>query len=725
MAINEGQEEQQLDAETRQDPKKFAERWITELSLARKREEKWNEESDKIVKKWAAKDGPVQGGNGKRFRIFTSNVNTIRPALYSRTPKVQIERRHRDFADPVGRDVAQVWEKATAYDIDTSRFDPLMETAVLDLLLSGRAVAWCRYEAEWGEPLTDEMGQPVMGSDGQPAKQLIGEKVVREYVQRKDFLHSDARTEEEIVWKARRVYLTRDEMVASFGELGNQPPLSYVPAGYDDEKKKDVEEHDPAFCKAPVWEIWSKQDKKIYFVSEDYGDSILAEKEPPVRLKGFFPCPPALYSNLEPDCLLPVPDHRIYADQLAELEQLNARISLIEEAIRVVGAYDKSQPALARVLGQAAENEMVPIDNWMQFVQADGIDGAMQFLPIEQLTKCLPPLYEARDAKKEAIYEITGISDIIRGTTAPSETATAQQMKGQFATVRLSARQQAVQRFARDLIGITAEIIAENFNPETIANMAGVDLQNPEQAQKFQTVVQVLKNDPIRTYKVDVETDSTIAIDDNAEKEKRNEFMAAFGRFMSEAMEFGQALPPFQPVMMEMLMWAVRGFRAGRGLESSIEMAIQQMMAPQPPQEQQPPPPDPKMIEVQMKGQESQARFQMDMQKMQADLANQQKKLELEYMKLQQDAALKLQELEATKVIEAEKARLKLAEKAMELENTPQNAETQATMRETAPKAPPINVVVNMPKPGKKTISMSRDAMGNLVGEAAEVEDGL
>ena len=66
----------------------------------------------------------------------------------------------------------------------------------------------------------------------------------------------------------------------------------------------------------------------------------------------------------------------------------------------------------------------------------------------------LQGLYTQRTQILEIIYEITGISDLLRGNTKASETATAQQLKAQFGSMRMRKRQEEIERYIRDLFRI-------------------------------------------------------------------------------------------------------------------------------------------------------------------------------------------------------------------------------------------------------------------------------
>jgi hypothetical protein len=54
-------------------------------------------------------------------------------------------------------------------------------------------------------------------------------------------------------------------------------------------------------------------------------------------------------------------------------------------------------------------------------------------MPIDGLAKIVLQLVEQREQVKQTIYEVTGISDIVRGASKADETATAQQIKGRWA----------------------------------------------------------------------------------------------------------------------------------------------------------------------------------------------------------------------------------------------------------------------------------------------------
>jgi hypothetical protein len=241
---------------------------------------------------------------------------------------------------------------------------------------------------------------------------------------------------------------------------------------------------------------------------------------------------------------------------------------------------------------EGGDNRLIPVNTWAAFSEKGGLRGVMDFVPLDGVIATIRELTGREQALKAQIYEITGISDIVRGYSAPSETATAQQIKGQFAALRLQEQQAEVARFARDLIAMTAEIIAEHFQPQTIALMSGLQEQAPEFQQAFMPAVELLRQDAMRSFRIEIETDSTIAIDEQGDKQAATEFLTAMGNYMASSLPMAQQAPELLPVVGQGAVFLARRFRAGRQLEGAIEQAFQaleqraQQMAQ--PQQQQP-----------------------------------------------------------------------------------------------------------------------------------------
>lgn len=676
--------------EQQRDPADEQRRWQVELDLAKKTDKDFVTRGKKIVKRYRDERGGTDS-SAKRYNVLWSNVRTLLPAVYTKKPKAEVARRYKD-ADPVARAAAEILERSLQYEIDQySDYDSAIRGALLDRLLPGRGVAWVRFqpvevpdEIEPSGPETEEAGELQVTDDTEYYAQYETSPV--DYVFWEDFRHSPARTWEEVNWVARRVYMSKDEVVERFGEEFADVPLSHEPIGLDDAKKEGYPAPEvDRMKKAVIWEIWCKCDKTAYWYCEGY-NKILDMRDDPLKLDCFFPCPKPLFATLTTDTLIPVPDYAQYQDQAKEIDELTNRIWLLVKAVKVVGVYDASQTGVQRMLSEGVDNVLIPVDTWAAFSEKGGIKGVVDFLPIEMVLKTLQGLYEAREAAKQVIYEVTGLSDIIRGASVASETATAQQIKSQFASLRLREAQYDVSKFATELLQIKAQIMCSLYRPETLVSMSGVE--GTMDATLVPQALELLRSEPLRNFRIQVAADSLVEIDEQTEKQSRLEMLTAVGSFLEKATMMVQAAPETAQLAGELLMFGVRSFKSANTIEQAFDQTIQAMSQPKPPQ------PDPEQQKAEMQAQADQAKMQATLQaeqiKAQAQVQMEQIRLQAQFEMKQQEAQFSAQLAQQVEAVrqqaESEREALRLqfeAWKAQLIESTKVNVaqiSAQATL---------------------------------------------
>lgn len=630
--------------------------WTQEIDTYESQFGPWEKRSKQIIDRYR-NERKATAKNKSQFNILWSNVQTLLPAIYANPPNPNIDRRFQDD-DDLGRYAAMTLERAVSYYVKNDVFDKVMKQSALDRLLPGRGVAWVRYCPVFEEPaqITEDSEGKEYGDEAQ-ADVLMSEDVIPDYVHWKDFGHTWARTWQEVRGVWRIVYMGRAELVKRFGqEIGNLVPLDATVKGRDGEEAQTGR-------KAAVYEIWDKSTKKALWFHKAM-PNLLDEREDPLGLKEFFPCPEPIYATLSNDDLIPTPDYVQYQDQAIELDMITGRISAITKALKIAGVYDAAAEGIDRLLSEGVENKLLPVQQWAMLGGGNGLQGAISFFPLQEIMVTLQGLYQAREQVKQSLYEITGISDIVRGATNASETATAQQIKGQYATLRLDHNQKDVARFSKDLVVIMTEIIAKHFSLDTIKAVSGIKLMTA--AEKQQVIMQqqmaqqtgqppqplpegvaelmdlptwedvegLIRNDTARCFRIDIETDSTIKTDQENEKQSRMEFLTAVGSFMQQAVN---TPPELQPLAMELLMFGVRGFKVSRELETSFEATMDKMRKAQ--ENPAPPPPDPAVQAEAQRTQIEGQKMQMEGQKVQAEIG-------LKQQQLQQDAQIKNQEMQ-------------------------------------------------------------------------------
>ncbi len=627
---------------------------------------KWTARVKKIIKRYRDDTRGQSLTESAKFNILWSNVQTLIPAVYAKLPKADISRRFGDN-DPVGRVASQLLERALDFEIEHyPDYRATMKYCVEDRFLGGRATAWVRYEPHVSPIGIDDDGLLVtsdieQGEGAPPQMERIDyECAPVDYVHWKDFGHSQARTWEEVGQVWRWVYMTREALIERFGEeAARRIPLDQGPEplnAYNESKR--------TYNRAKICELWDKERERVVWFCKGM-PSIIDERDDPLGLEGFFPCPRPLYATTTSDTLVPVPDFVLYQDQAMELDILSDRIDGLVKALRVRGVYDASQPALQRLLTEGDNNALIPVDKWMAFSEKGGLKGSIDLLPLDTLANALLNCYRAREDIKGQIYEITGIADIIRGQSFASETATAQQIKGQYAGLRLRSMQEDVALFASELIRLKAQVMCSKYQPQTILAYAAAQQMSPADQQLIPQALELMRDKPLRNFRVDIAADSLVMLDENQNKQDRMQFLQAFGGFLAQALPVGQASPQMVPMMMELLRFGMQAFKAARPIEGQIDATLQQLA--QAAQQQQPDPQQQgKQAELQQRGQVEQSKMQMEsalaqakmQQEMQLEQVRAQAKMAMEQQKQQFEAQIKAMELQAQQAAAKYKADL-------------------------------------------------------------------
>jgi hypothetical protein len=683
--------------------------WLKEVEDAAKREKDFKKDAKRTVELYEAKKRQQH-----QFNILYSNTETLLPALYNNTPRPVVDRRFKD-ADPLGKAAANVTKRMLEFLLDPneqdySNFDELLQTATLEALLPGRGVTRFKYEVEFEDmpamPAAD--GQPPM-PEAELQQRIKYETVCGQEVPWDNIYFGYARKWKDVPWLAFEHFPDRGELIKLFGEeIGAAVKLTVAPGqegidkkgGNDWVSKTDNVNNDPIFAR--VLEIWDKATKKVIFVSEGFGSPLKAPVEDPFGLSGFYPMPRPLGFMVKVSDMVPIPLYIMYEEQAKELNLITTRINRLSAALKVRGMYDSTIEGIDNLL-QKGDNALIPAENIAAMLEGQSLEKAIWFFPIDKLITVLQQLYQQREQIKTTIYEITGISDILRGTSEASETATAQNIKNQWGTLRLKRMQKEVQRYARDCLRIMAEIGVNKLQTTTIAAMTGLDYptaQKKQQAQQFaqqmqqlsqqtgqplppekveqhqelmakptwEDIMGVLKDDLQRTYKIDIETNSTVDVEATEDKSQVTEFLNAMAQYLNGVTPLMQeGLLDFN-VVKGILAAIVRRFRFGVDIEDQIN----EMKPPEPKQ-------DPKAAQLAAQQQADQATAQLDMQVKQKDVEGkmalmdkkmqieeqklliEQEKLQIEHEKLQMER----QQMQHTAALNAQAHEQKMSQMAM------------------------------------------------------------
>jgi hypothetical protein len=557
-------------------------KWMDKIRAAEKREEDWRKDATAAEKAFT-NDPKGQEGKLYDFNILHSNVETIVPAIYNSTPipdirprwveaigeepqppeppqeqpgqpvdpraamqaqqaMAQFQQAMQAYQAKVQRDkdakaYGDLIERTISTQIDDNRLDTEVEQEAQDAFLSGRGIIRVKFDA-------------VFGEEGQPP---TDETLPIEAVSWRDFRMGPAKRWKNVPWVAFRHTASRETLEAKVIDrnLYDAQAGADIPTTGPENDEDDI----------PYWEIWCRETKKVKFVREHDG-RILKHSDDPLGLTDFFPMPPPVQPITLTGKMTPVCPFNIYQKLADELDTITKRINKIMKGLKVRGIIAGDAAKLV-ALAEADDNEIRVETDLEGLTQNGGLEKAVMWWPIEQAIKVLKELYAQRDIVKASIYEITGISDIVRGASNANETLGAQEIKTRWGALRIQKMQRLIERQVRDIFVIMAELVSTKFSEPTLYKMTGIEITDGMR--------EMMQSPVLASYRVDVESDSTVRADLTRQKEDMSEFLAGTGNFFGTmAPLLGQAPEMAEPVA-EIYASMARVFKLGREAEDALD----------------------------------------------------------------------------------------------------------------------------------------------------------
>ena len=629
-------------------PEGWASRWSVELTAAEKALRDWHKDGEEVVKRFVDARGDTRRDGETRINLFSANIQTLRSLLYGKTPQVDVKRRFADPNDGEARVAAEILERLLNTDIerDDDNYAAALENALDDRLLPGLGIVRCRYVADFRTKTIEPVLEESTGRElapGYTKDEKTHEDVEIDYFHWRDFRWSPCRTWNEVRWIAFGAQMTRDQLEKRFGkEKADQVPLNEKSKNRADEF--DADKANP-WARAMVWEIWNKEDRRIYWYVKGH-DEILDQKDDILGLYGFWPCPRPMFANATTMKLIPTPDFKLAQDIYNEIDDLSTRITLLERAVAVRGVYDKTHDGVKRLVSELVMNEMVPVDDFMAFKEKGGLNGVVDWFPLEMVVGALDKLREYRGELMQLLYQVTGMSDIMRGEAADKNaTATEQAIKAKFASTRVQAFQNEFARFASDTQVIKAEIIAKFFDPQTIFDRSNVQYMFGADQVLAMKAIRLIKSD-IAQYRIEVKPEAVAMQDMAAIKEERSAFLLAVAQFMQSTAPLTAQAPWAAPFFLQMLQWAMASFRGGSSIEGVMDQFVIQAQQMAQKAMMTPPPPDPKLQAAQIKAQAEGTKAQAGIVQSVVDAKTHMAKTQMDLQAHQAQTAVDLQKAE-------------------------------------------------------------------------------
>lgn len=548
----------------------------------------------------------VTGLTDNKLDLFWSSYEILKPAVYAKPPQPVVTPL---FADnrPTANTTAELLERVTVSTFKRACIDDVMKQARDDVIFDSRGVLWVYYQTDGGQRVE------------------IGHK------DRCDVLHEPARYWSEVGWVAVAEHLDKEAMKKRFKLSDEQLEQCQF------SKERDNEGRYTGARKCKVWELWHKGKKRVYWVTEGY-DELLDEDDPYVKLDEFWPMPRPAYGTLSRRSLIPIPDYVRYSDHFHQINKLTKRIYVLLDSVKMKGLIPAGGDVATAVHQLMASNDEQMLIGVPGMALGSSGSSAVVWLPLEQVAAAITGLISARQQLIDDFFQLSGISDIMRGASDADETLGAQQLKTQYGSVRVREKVQELQRIAADAVSIAAQIIAENFSKETLLEMSQMEipakadlskrineiekrakeelealatkaqeaaqqqteevdpaqarqafeqaqqqilqkyapmLQDAQNAVPIEDVMKLLRDDRARGFTFEIESSSTIMTDEMQEKASRNEFVEVFTAGSQAMLGLAGQGPQGAKLAGALLKFQLAPYRAGRELGSIIDEYIE------------------------------------------------------------------------------------------------------------------------------------------------------
>lgn len=534
--------------------------WCEELKASDKNLRDFRNDGTKIVTRYkggkrTGRDSEVRAGRF-RLNLFHSNAATLQSMLYGNLPKIDASRRHSDPNDDVGRVAALIMERVLNNDVkdNPETYNSVLKAALQDRLLPGLGCARVRYEYD---EATQREDAPL------------------EYYHWRDVAWGWARTFEELPWIGYRSFLSKDQIRERWGDDAAEGiQLEKQSTTPDKDEATEVEDDGP-WQMGAIWEIWDRKKKQVIWVSIGY-DKVLETKPDFLKIAGFLPSPAFLMANQTTTIYVPTSDYYLAQDLYNEIDTLQTRISIITEAVKVVGVYNSAAKEIKRMFKEGSDNDLIPVDNWALFAESGGVKGQIDWVPVKDIVESLSKLQQIRDEQISLLQQITGMSDIMRGQLDNQYEGVGQSKdKTKFGSIRIQALQEEFAAFASNLMQIKANIIGVHYSPETIARLANVSSFVEADQELIPQAIQLIKRPSEARLHIKIRPESVAMIDYAQLKAERTEYLTGISTFLQAASPIMEVEPATAPFMLQLLQWGLAGFKGAAEIEGVVDKAIQ------------------------------------------------------------------------------------------------------------------------------------------------------
>lgn len=454
-----------------EDLKKWKNRIVWAERSIKERKDRWERAVGLYVPR---EDGLLnEDGKGVKVPFIYSIFATMLPSLFSAMPKVKakpLKEEDVGKAILVESIVEDIFRKTKIYDE--------IRDVVLSSIIKGTGILKIGFKADivskekTPEDILAAFKLQGNSDDSSFAKfkedkgNLIDQIITEEGVWVKYipneffFMEPGALTLESCKFVVHKVFLSQEEFKKKYKVSINESTLETVSVDEDGDKKLGsfLSGSDSKRCK--VFEIWSKEDKKMYVVGEGY-DKFLAEIDWPHDSKQYpfelLALAPDLESAYGVEVLLMLEDAANINNDMVAKQEDNAQRSSSGIFISP-GAMDSEQKEAYETPGA---KKVIEIEN-MNMIK-------------EFMTPPVPPeTYQVAGEMKKIMQETAHVSASVRQTTAKGkQTATEIQATTQASNVLTFYKVREIERFIENMTTKIIALVRQYYDQSQVTKIVG------------------------------------------------------------------------------------------------------------------------------------------------------------------------------------------------------------------------------------------------------------
>lgn len=628
------------------------------------------------------------------YPAYTSAVNTLEPALFSRTPEIVTDRKF-DISDDVAKLMTLQAKRLGDYLLENSHFDDVISCAVQDFIHGSKATTQVIYAAKVNKvikqkPLIpDGVGGYLDGSnlyDGEVKQDPMTGSFFGEYEAEEvdpksqelrlspalydEVLHTpDAKIQADIRDIAYYFCYPKAEAIEKFGEEKlKEYSWKTGPNTNPSDKTQKNKNISTGELFLDGYEIWCKYDKTVRWVSEGIPNQFLMDPKPdPYGLRGFFPSPPFIIQGKPPKNMYPTPMWIHLRPVAEQLHLMYQRVFGLIDAVRRRAIVDGDQDIVD--LLNSGNLEFISAKSLKSIVEKGGLNNMIYYLPVQELVQAITELNNQQEIFDAQFDKWAGVPDVIQGLTDPIETLGAQEIKASSAHDRFKNSKKKVQQLARDSIEMMLDLALKVFSDEKIAQITGYQFMSVEDQTIFFEALNLLRDDETRVIRIGIDTDSMTFVDRGLQTQRINAAVTTVTNGLKQASDMLQISPDYATVALQAVLVALDQSDIGRRFSDPVKQAIDGLIKDaeeakkQPPP---PPPPDPAMVKI-----ESDERVAM---------AKMQQEGELTMQKLNSETSVKMEEINSRTQIAFQQSSDKQQElqvKIMDIQARTQDKQTE------------------------------------------------